>query len=590
MLTEMENYTESPEGADAGALMMAGHATLPQPFIRHRAPLFLGLMLLALHASLAFGVDEWWSRAFLLAHFGFFLIWQPVWLGDRQLDTFQGFVVVGVGLLFVVWSSWWLMALWIALLFALIGGNVAGGRKGAQRAVGFIAALYLLALLLMWVVPHLFEGERLPDIVAFVVRFVLPLLLLALLPMKVESDRASEPLAVDLLYSVLLFLLVTALVLGSFVLKVISRGDYPSALAQTLFVIALVLLVLSWLWNPHGGFSGVKYLVSRYFLTIGLPFEVWMRNLAEHAQKEPQPARFLTLGLEDMAELPWVAGVGWRTAQAQGQVGTRSKFHAQFALTELDLDIYTHWSLSPALTVHLKLLAQLLGYFYEAKQREQQQRQSAYHQAIFETGARLTHDVKNLLQSLKSLCSAVEHSSGHDADKLQALMQRQLPQIAQRLQATLDKLRAPSESPIEMMDAAAWWEQLKQRYADRGIEFTLGSPGVEGSLPGDLFSSVAENLLENALFKAKNEAGLRISAQFASAGRTYSLRVCDDGSAIRAPVAESLFGGAVKSQTGLGIGLYQAARQAERLGYRLALTGNERGRVCFELAAKGQGS
>jgi len=547
-------------------------------------------MLLALHASLAFGVHEWWSRAFLLTHFGFFLIWQPVWLSDRKLDAVQGLIVIGVGLLFVVWSSWWLMASWIALLFALIGGNVAGGRRGAQRAVGFLAALYLLALLLIWVVPHLFEGERLPQVVELVVRFVLPLLLLGLLPMKADSDRASEPLAVDLLYSVLLFFLVTALVLGSFVLKVISRGDYPSALAQTLFVIALVLLVLSWLWNPHGGFSGVKYLVSRYFLTIGLPFEVWMRNLAEHAQREPQPARFLALALEDMSELPWVAGVSWRTAQGEGQVGTRSKFHAEFALQELDLGIYTHSSLSPALTVHLKLLAQLLGYFHEAKRREQQQRQNAYHQAIFETGARLTHDVKNLLQSLKSLCSAVEHSSGHDAERLQALMQRQLPQIAQRLQTTLDKLQAPSQSRIEMVDAATWWEQLKQRYADRNIEFNLDSAMVEGALPGDLFNSVAENLIENALNKAKNEPGLRISARLVSKGKTHSLRVWDDGSAIRPSVAETLFSGAVNSQTGLGIGLYQASQQAERLGYRLAIAGNARGNVCFELAPRAQGS
>jgi signal transduction histidine kinase len=563
---------------------------LQLPFTRRRAPLFLGLMLLALHASLAFGIDEWWSRAFLLAHFGFFLLWQPVWLGDRKLNAFQGFVVVGVGLLFVVWSTWWLMAIWIALLFALIGGNVAGGRHGAQRAVGFIAAFYLLAVLLMWIVPHLFDGERFPPVVTLIVRFGLPLLLLALLPIKVDADRASEPMAVDLLYSVLLFLLVTALVLGSFVLKVVSSGDYPSALAQTLFVIALVLLGLSWLWNPHGGFSGVKYLVSRYFLTIGLPFEVWMRNLAEHAEREQQPSRFLTLALEDMANLPWVAGVGWRTAQAEGQVGTRSKFHAEFALQELDLDIYTHWSLSPALTVHLKLLAQLLGYFYEAKRREQQQRQNAYHQAIFETGARLTHDVKNLLQSLKSLCSAVEHSNGHEPEKLQALMQRQLPQIALRLQATLDKLQAPSQLRIEMVDALAWWDELKQRYAHRNVEFALGSEKLEGELPGDLFSSVAENLIQNALYKATSEPGLRISATLVSGDARHSLKVCDDGTAIRPSILDSLFSGPVKSHNGLGIGLYQAAKQAERLGYRLVIAGNENGKVCFELAPRGQGS
>lgn len=156
---------------------------------RSHASRFLALMLLALHASLAFGIHEWWSRAFLLAHFGFFLIWQPVWLGDRNLNFFQVFVVVGVGLLFVVWSSWWLMAVWIALLFALIGGSVAGSRRGLQRVIGFLAALYLLAILLIWVVPHLFDGGQFPQVVAIVVRFVLPTLLVAMLPMRTEPER-----------------------------------------------------------------------------------------------------------------------------------------------------------------------------------------------------------------------------------------------------------------------------------------------------------------------------------------------------------------------------------------------------------------
>jgi signal transduction histidine kinase len=570
---------------------MSTQAALPsRQSTRSHAPLFLALMLLALHASLAFGIEEWWSRAFLLAHFGFFLLWQPIWLGDRKLDFFQGFVIVGVGLLFMVWSSWWLMAVWIALLFALIGGSVAGGRRGGQRAVDFIAALYLLAVLLIWVVPHLFNGDRFPDSITLLVRFVLPLLLLAMIPIRVQSDRASAPLAVDLLYSIVLFLLVAALVLGSFVLKVLSSGDYPLALAQTLLVIALMLLALSWLWNPHTGFTGAKYLVSRYFLTIGLPFEVWMRNLAEHAQREPLPARFLTLALEDMSDLPWVAGVGWSTNHGEGQVGTKSRFHAEFALKELKLDIYTRWALSPVLMVHLKLLAQLLGYFYESKQREQQQRHNAYHQAIFETGARLTHDVKNLLQSLKSLCSAVEYSDGHQPDKLHALMQRQLPQIAQRLQATLDKLQAPSRTRIEMVDAVTWWEQLKQRYANSEIEFRFDSSEQQEELPGDLFNSVAENLLQNALNKARNEPGLKISAELSLDPQIPQLRVSDDGSPIGQIVAANLFNGPVASHTGLGIGLYQAARQAERLGYRLAIAENEPGHVCFVLAPVPQGS
>ena len=49
------------------------------------------------------------------------------------------------------------------------------------------------------------------------------------------------------------------------------------------------------------------------------------------------------------------------------------------------------------------------------------------------------------------------------------------------------------------------------------------------------------------------------------------------------PVAAKLLGAPVPSQSGLGIGLYQAARQAEQLGYRLELLENRNGAVCFQL-------
>jgi len=48
----------------------------------------------------------------------------------------------------------------------------------------------------------------------------------------------------------------------------------------------------------------------------------------------------------------------------------------------------------------------------------------------------------------------------------------------------------------------------------------------------------------------------------------------------------------VPSAGGLGIGLYQAARQAEAAGFRLALELNRDGEVCFALrrTAQDQGS
>jgi len=44
-----------------------------------------------------------------------------------------------------------------------------------------------------------------------------------------------------------------------------------------------------------------------------------------------------------------------------------------------------------------------------------------------------------------------------------------------------------------------------------------------------------------------------------------------------------LMRGPVASRGGLGIGLYQAARQAEAAGYALALETNRDGNVCFVL-------
>ena len=109
----------------------------------------------------------------------------------------------------------------------------------------------------------------------------------------------------------------------------------------------------------------------------------------------------------------------------------------------------------------------MLGHFYQAKLREENQRQNAYTQAIHETGARLTHDVKNLLQSLRSLCAAVDSSGADEAAALQGLVRRQLPQITQRLTTTLEKLQAPGKSAGTQADAAVWWNGLKQRYTER---------------------------------------------------------------------------------------------------------------------------
>jgi signal transduction histidine kinase len=440
-------------------------------------------------------------------------------------------------------------------------------------------------MLLVWVVPKLFTTLVVDPATTMLVRYALPLLALAILLVRVPAQRPQNPVGVDLVYSVLLFLLVVVLVLGSIVVREVSQGAYVTALAQTLLGIGALLVCLSWLWYPHSGFAGVGYLLSSYLMSIGLPFERWVQRLAELAQEETLPQRFIAQGVRHMLDMPWVKGVEWQTPAGSGECGARTLYASDLASGELKLRIYTRWSVSPAILLHLKLLAQMVGHFYEAKQREQMQRQSAYTHAIYETGARLTHEVKNLLQSLKSLCAAAASTAPEQAPALQALIQRQLPQITQRLNTTLDKLRAPVQAEPSETQAHTWWQSLAQRYHGREIEFVLDAGVPEMTLPAELFDGVADNLIENALNKASGSHGVKIRVRFSAANRG-TLRVCDSGSPISPALASQLFEGAVSSNTGLGVGLYQSARLARQWGYRLALAENSIGSVCFVLSGE----
>jgi sensor histidine kinase regulating citrate/malate metabolism len=62
------------------------------------------------------------------------------------------------------------------------------------------------------------------------------------------------------------------------------------------------------------------------------------------------------------------------------------------------------------------------------------------------------------------------------------------------------------------------------------------------------------------------------------------LTIRDNGSRISDQKAKQILRQPLPSDNGLGIGLYQAARQAESLGYEFVLKHNLDGNVCFELS------
>lgn len=544
---------------------------------------WLGLMLLMLHLSIAFGDDAYWTRAFLLAHYGLFLLWQPLVGGDKKVDPRIAALIFAAAGLLLFWS-WWVLALWLAILIGLVGANTASIQSRRQRMVYLLALTYLLAMLLAWVMPHVFSTDQLHTAVVAGVRYGLIALPLAIVLIRPGARPPQQISAVDFFYGLMLFLLVLVVVLGSFAVVAVTQTDYLMALAQTLFAMALLLVVLSWLWNPRAGFGGLGQLLSRYLLSVGLPFEQWIQHLARQAEYQGDPEAFIRAAVASLDELTWLAGGHWATAKSSNGFGTQTAHVLHTTYHGLELDWYTERPISPALQIHARLLSQLLGYFYQAKLREQQLQHNAYTQAIYDTGARLTHDVKNLLQSMKTLVAAAQNSGPEQAEALQALMQRQLPQMTQRLQGTLDKLKAPQQTQDTLIAAALWWERVTRHYAADNIEFSLHAADGASMLPQDLFDSVLDNLLGNALRKRQHDKTVMVGVRLECAVAGISLNVCDSGAAAPDAVAIHLFDAPVDSQSGLGIGLYQAAKQAAQQGYTLRLASNRDGEVCFTLS------
>jgi signal transduction histidine kinase len=410
----------------------------------------------------------------------------------------------------------------------------------------------------------------------------MPLLfvVMVLLPTHRDSSRPSSGM-VDFFYSIFIFLLISVLVLGSLAFMLLQQSAYIEAVFKTLLSMAVMLLLIGWAWNPRPGFSGIGVFFSRYLLTIGLPFEKWLHRLTAYSGSESDPERFLGRALDDMLELPWVDGGTWVAGARTGSFGEPSRFSQDFPEQPLKLTLHTRHKLSPALAWHFHLLVQLTNEYYVAKLRGRELQQVSYLRAVHETGARLTHDVKNLLQSLNNLCYLAQTMDGKDSARVSLLLQRQLPQVTQRLSQTLEKLQAPKGDVGAFVQADSWWAMVQQRYENDAIDFQPLTFEPEAKVPVDLFDSVVDNLLQNAFSKRQNEAGLGIRVALTS--DATSLDVCDNGSPLIGDVLADLLRMPVASENGLGIGLYNAARQAEKAGYELRLSSNVAGSVCFAL-------
>jgi signal transduction histidine kinase len=545
-------------------------------------PLLAVAVLATLHAALWLGIQSPLTRPLLISHIGLFLLWQPLWRGESKLRPGSIIFIGGASVVAVLWLNWWVLAFWVTGLFSLVGGRVFGFHAHWQRWRYLLAMAYLLAVLLFWITPHLFNLPIVMSTTQDLMDYLLPMLLVLMALLPNSKDSAETTQIVDFIYSLLLFLLLTLLILGSLAFMTLAHVEYFEGLLATLFILAGMLLVLSWLWNPRLGFSGLQPIFSRYLLNIGTPFEEWLKHLTESSQQETNPGVFLEHAIKHFSRFPWLSGLAWKSLEGQGNLGVSSKYRVEVVDLDLQLTFFSHMRISPSTMLHIQLLTRILGNFYQAKRREKQLREIARLQAIYETGSRLTHDLKNMLQSLLALSSVAQYQP----DKSQPILQQQLPVLTQRIELILDKLKSPQvDNNTPMLQLSAWWEGMRQRYQHAGLVWSENEHNSASNsaqlIPIALFDSVADNLIDNACNKRLREPGINISVSLNA--NPFSLRISDSGSAIPAGVAQQLLNTVLQSEDGLGVGLYQAARWAGQMGYSLTLVKNINGEVVFEM-------
>lgn len=547
------------------------------------------MLLVALHLVFALGPSNMIGRWLFLSHIGLGLLWQPFVQPRRRLGPAGILLVVFTTAFLAYFLNWGILLVWTMLLAGVVGGKVFMFPDRWERVFHLMALGYLVTAVLALILPASLKLLNLAEpVLANLVLYLAPLIFMFMAVLPVQQGFAEERAEiVDFIYGMFVFLLLAVIVLGSLSYSLLFKAGYFESQMISLGVVAGVLLLLGFIWNPRAGFAGLGTAVAQHVTSLGLPVEDWLQSLAELGKHEEDPDRFLARACAELPQrLPGVKGGRWEAISAQEVFGQQEGHRIGFTHGRLKVELVTRVEPSPALRWHYDLVVRLLAEFYLGKWRAQELKRLSYIQAIHETGARLTHDVKNLLQSLDTLCAAANEAGATSSPRFGELLRRQLPEISARLRQTLDKLVEPGKTlPVGPMPADDWLASLASRYADANTTLV-----VEGDLTAcrvadpALFSSVAENLLQNIAAKRRGQPGVKGVVRLIGIHGEVRLEVSDDGHAIPEALAGKLLSERVVSEEGLGIGLYQCARQADQAGHRLALVKNLDGCVRFRLA------
>ena len=511
--------------------------------------------------------------------YGLFLLWQPLWSTEARINKTQVGLITVVFVFLAYRFPNESLVFFGLILSGLIGSRLLG--QSSLRSFDLLALLIITLEMTVGLIPDTFAQIELPGLFAdYMQTLILVPVLLFFLARNPDHKRQGRS-QVDLMNGLLTTTLLGIVLLGGIVINLLYGVDYIDGLLLTVFIVVTLTIGTSWFWNPGVGHSGIGVLWNRYAMTIGGPFEAWINTLTTLIEERYlTPTEFLESACQHLVENDWLNAIQWNFKDLKIKAGDRHGTRLEHRLDEkTDVVLYFKADPGQALELHTILLIRMAYQFYLAKLNQEKMRAQEHFATIHHTGARLTHDIKNILQSIKTSIDILDMDK--ETPQSKQLLQTNLQHISSRLESTLNKLRAPKlNTRVNLVDCRKWIKSIgKQHNANQRLNF-VGDIESDIRLPTDLFDSVAENLINNAL---KKPDVTQIDVRLLSSKEIIVLSVCDNGAAIEPGIESSLFAHPVSSGSGMGIGLYQSAIMAQAFNYHLDLSQNERGRVCFNL-------
>ena len=262
----------------------------------------LGLMLFGLLAATRLGDNDTIAQSFLVVHFGFFLLWQPVIKQQASFSAKQVLVLLIIIFAFIYWFNPWLNAFWTLLLLTLLTGHIFA--RGLARAAYGLAVIVLFLELVLITTPELFQLAAISSSLKTI--FSTTLLLAPLILLFIPSSKVGSK-QVDFIRGFLIVLLVIFLCLSSVLISLTAQQAYIESLAISIIMVSLFLLLTAFLWTPRAGFKGLAQLLENYLLNIGGPFEQWFTHISTlESNTSLIPANFLSASLRHLVQQHWI--------------------------------------------------------------------------------------------------------------------------------------------------------------------------------------------------------------------------------------------------------------------------------------------